>query len=53
MNFYHGFMGDRLGQNVRIDCGIISDFYIKCDFDMRFAGQSPCFPENLDSHFLC
>ena len=53
LNFYRGFKRNRLGQNVRNDRGIVSDFYKKCDFDMRVAGQSPCFPENLDSHFLC
>ena len=51
--FYYGFMGNRLGQNVRIDRGIISGFHKNHDFDTRFACQSPCFPENLDFHFLC
>ena len=46
-------MGNRLGQNVCIDRGIIPDFRERNDFDPCFAGQSPCFPENLDFHFLC
>ena len=29
LNFYRGFMGNRLGQNDRNDRGIISDFYEK------------------------
>ena len=53
LNFCRGFMGNRLGQNDRIDRGIISFFHKKCDFDPCFAGQSPCFPENLNSYFLC
>ena len=53
LNFYRFLLRNRLGQNVPNDRGIISDFYEQCDFDMRFACQSPCFPENLDSHFLC
>ena len=46
-------MGNRLGQNVRNDRGIILGFHQKSDFDPCFAGQSPCFPEYLDFHFLC
>ena len=46
-------MGNRLGQNDRNDRGIISDFYKKYEFDRRFAGQSQCFLENHDFHFLC
>jgi hypothetical protein len=53
MNFYRGFGGNHLGQNVRNDCGIISGFHKNSDFDQCFAGQSPCFPEALDSHVLC
>jgi hypothetical protein len=53
LNFYRGFTGNRLGQNDRNDRGIISDFYEKCDFDRRFAGQSHFFPERPDFHFLC
>ena len=53
LNFYRGFTGNRLRQNDRNDRGIISIFYEKCDFDRRFAGQSPRFPENLYFHFLC
>ena len=53
LNFYRGFKGNRLGQNVRNDRGIISGFHKNNDFDMQFAGQSPCFPENHDFHFLC
>ena len=30
-----------------------NESYKKCDFDKRFAGQSQCFPENHDFHFLC
>ena len=44
---------DRLGQNVRNDRRIISGFHQKNDFDPYFAGQSPCFPENLEFYFLC
>ena len=46
-------MGDRLGQNVRNDRGIISRFHQNHDFDLRFTGQSQCFPENPDFHVLC
>ena len=53
LNFYLGFTGNRLGQNDRNDRGIISGFHQNSDFDPYFAGQSPCFPENLDFHFLC
>ena len=52
LNFFYGFMGNRVGQNARIDRGIISDFREKCDFDSCFAGQSPCVHENPDFHFL-
>ena len=48
--FYNGFTGNRLGQNVCIDRGIISRFHQNHDFD---TGQSLCFPENPDFHFLC
>ena len=51
--FYHGFGRNRLGQNDRNDRGIILGFHQKSDFDSCFAGQSPCFPENLNFHFLC
>ena len=50
---YYGFVGNRLGQNDRNDRRIISRFHQNSDFDLCFAGQSPCFPENLDFHFLC
>jgi len=53
LNFYNGFRGNRLGQNVRSDHGIISVFYKKHDFDKRFTSQSQCFPENHDFHSLC
>ena len=39
-------MGDRLGQNVRNDRGIISRFHQNSDFDMRFASQTPLFWKN-------
>ena len=52
LNFYRGFQLNRLGQNDRNDRGIISGFRQKSDFATCFAGQSPCFPENLDFHFL-
>ena len=45
-------MGDRLGQNVRNDRGIISRFHQNHDFGMCFTGQSQYFPENSDFHFL-
>ena len=53
LHFYHGFMGNCLGQNDRNDHGIILGFHQKSDFDLCFAGQSPCFPENTNLHFLC
>ena len=46
-------MGNSLGQNDRNDRGIILGFHQKSDFDACFAGQSPCFHENLDFHSLC
>ena len=52
LNFYDGFMGNRLGQNVRNGCGIISGFHKNSDFDMRFAGQSQCSHESHDCHSL-
>jgi hypothetical protein len=45
-------LGARLGQHVRIDHGIITGFHESHDFDKRFTGQTPCFPENLDFYFL-
>ena len=51
-NFYYGFKGSRLGQNVRNDRGIISHFHKKHDFDTRFTNQSLCFAENHDFHVL-
>ena len=53
LNFCCGLMGDRLEQNVWNGRGIISGVHQKCDFDLRFACQSQCFPENLDLHSLC
>ena len=53
LNFCWGFQSNRLGQNDRNDRGIISGFQKNNDFDMCFAGQSQCFPENLDFYFLC
>ena len=53
LDFHGGFGRNRLGQNVRIDRGIISGFHKNPNFDARVACQSPCFPENLDFHFLC
>ena len=44
-------MGDRLGQNVRNDRGIIPRFHKECDFDMCFTSQSPDFPTNLNFIF--
>ena len=52
LNFYDGFRGNRLGQNVRNDRGIISGFHKNSDFDRRFTGRSPCFSENINFHFL-
>ena len=52
-NIYYGFKGNCLGQNVHNDRGIISGFREKCHFDLWFAGQSPCFPENLNFCFFC
>ena len=46
-------MGDRLGQNDRNERRIISRFHQNSDFDLCFAGQSPCFLENLDFLVLC
>ena len=46
LNFYNGFRGNHLGQNVRNDCGIISCFHINIDFDMCFARQIHVFPKN-------
>ena len=43
LNFYYGFKGNRLGQNVRIDHGIISDAHTKCDFDIVSTCKSVCF----------
>ena len=53
LTFCCGFKGNRLGQNVWDDRGIILGFHQKIDFDTCFAGQSQCFPENLDFHSLC
>ena len=47
----YGSMGNRLGQNVCIDCGIISVFYH--DPDRHFTGQSPFLPESINLHLLC
>ena len=52
LKFYNGFERIRVGQNVRNDRGTISGFHENSDFDMRFASQSPCFPENLDVHVI-
>ena len=45
-------MGNRLGQSVRNDRGIISDVHQKSDFDPCFAGQSQCASKKLDLLFL-
>ena len=52
-NLHHGFKGNCPGQNVCNDRGIISGFHQMGDFDPCFEGQSQCFPENHDFHFLC
>ena len=46
-------MGNRLGQNVHNDRGIISCFHKNSDFDLRVTGQSQYFPENPNFDFLC
>ena len=51
-NFYRFFTGNHLGQNDRHDRGILSRFRKNSDFDMDFARQSQCFPENIDFHVL-
>ena len=51
-NFYDGFRRNRLGQNVRIDHGVISRFDNNSDFDMCFALQSQCFHKDHEFHFL-
>ena len=53
LNFYWGFVRNRLGQNDRNDCGIISGVHPKCDFDKSFTSQSHYFPESPDCYFLC
>ena len=53
LHFHNGVGRNRLGQNVRIDRGVISGFHHKSDFDPCFAGQRPCLTENLDVHSLC
>ena len=45
-------MGNRLGQNVRNDHGIISGVHGNRDFDMCVASQILDFPKNLDFHLL-
>ena len=48
LNFCYGCMGNRVGQNVRNDRGIISGVHRKSHSDMHFTCQSECFPENIN-----
>ena len=45
LNFRYGFIGNRVGQNVRNDRGIIPGVHKIHDFDICFTNQSPDFQE--------
>ena len=49
LTFMCGFEGNRLGQNVCNDNGIIPYFHTNSDFDIRFICQRECFPQRI--HF--
>ena len=50
--FYDGFRRNLLGQNVRIDRGIISYFQEICDLYICVTCQSPYFPETMTFTFV-
>ena len=53
LSFIVGLEETVWGKMIGMIVGSFHVFIKSHDSDLCFAGQSPCFPENLDFHFLC